>query len=172
MQHGSKAKKKPICFPTQKNGFIFFIHLFSSCLHLRVLHFLIVSNYSSTVQPESIHGASIFPHLLSQSLIPKLINLFFSTLFFFFFANLLKIKILWNHRYEAQVHPVSLIVLEMFLQLIWSPPVVDSPDWTWFGRHTPVYIRPHSCTVHTRAPSMKSKKVFDCFEPADLWSVI
>ena len=38
-----------------------------------------------------------------------------------------------------------LIILEMFLQLDWSPPVVNSIDWTWFGKaHTPDYIRSHS----------------------------
>jgi hypothetical protein len=26
-----------------------------------------------------------------------------------------------------------LIILEMFLQLDWSPPVENSIDWTWFG---------------------------------------
>jgi hypothetical protein len=30
-----------------------------------------------------------------------------------------------------------LIILEMFLQLDWSPPVVNSIDWTGFGKaHT------------------------------------
>ena len=32
-----------------------------------------------------------------------------------------------------------LIILELFLQLYWSPPVVNSIDWTWI-----VYIRSHS----------------------------
>jgi hypothetical protein len=36
-----------------------------------------------------------------------------------------------------------LIILEMFLQLDWSPPAVNSIDWTWFG-HTPFYTRSHN----------------------------
>ena len=36
-----------------------------------------------------------------------------------------------------------LIILEMFLQLDWSPPVVKSIDWTWFGKaHTCLYKGP------------------------------
>ena len=38
-----------------------------------------------------------------------------------------------------------LIILELFLQLDWSPPVVNSIDWTWFGKaHTCLYKRFHS----------------------------
>ena len=37
-----------------------------------------------------------------------------------------------------------LILLEMFLQLNWSPPVIHSIDWTWLGIATPAYIRSHS----------------------------
>ena len=44
-----------------------------------------------------------------------------------------------------------LIILEMFLQLDWSPPVVNSVDWTWFGKaHTCLYKVPQ-LTVHVRA---------------------
>ena len=39
----------------------------------------------------------------------------------------------------------------MFLQLDWSPPVVHSIDWTWFGKaHTCLYKVPQ-LTVHVRA---------------------
>jgi hypothetical protein len=37
-----------------------------------------------------------------------------------------------------------LITLEMFLQLDWSPHVVNSIDWIWLERHTPVFITYHS----------------------------
>ena len=52
-----------------------------------------------------------------------------------------------------------LIVLEMFLQLDWSPPVVNSIDWTWFGKaHTCLYTVPQ-LTVHVRTKNqaMRSK---------------
>ena len=43
-----------------------------------------------------------------------------------------------------------LIILEMFLQLDWSPSVVNSIDWTWFGKaHTCLYKVPQ-LTVHVR----------------------
>ena len=46
-----------------------------------------------------------------------------------------------------------LIILEMFLQLNWSPPVVNSVDWTWF-------IRSHSWKcMSEHKPSMKSKEL-------------
>ncbi len=58
----------------------------------------------------------------------------------------------WQPRYAAFVgcslpfekHPLfSLIILETFLQLDWSPPVVNSVDWTWFGKaHTCLYNVP------------------------------
>ena len=39
----------------------------------------------------------------------------------------------------------------MFLQLDWSPPVVNSIDWTWFGKaHTCLYKVPQ-LTVHVKA---------------------
>ena len=53
-----------------------------------------------------------------------------------------------------------LIILETFLQLNWSPPVVNSVDWTWFVRHTPVYVRSHSWQcMSEHKPSMKSKEL-------------
>ena len=53
-----------------------------------------------------------------------------------------------------------LIILEMFLQLNLSPSVVDSVDWTWLERHTPVYIRSHSWQcMSEHKPSMESKKL-------------
>ena len=49
-------------------------------------------------------------------------------------------------RLEIELRSIlfPLIILEMFLQLDWSPPVVNSIYWTWFGKHTPVYIMSHS----------------------------
>jgi hypothetical protein len=45
----------------------------------------------------------------------------------------------------------TLIILEMFLQLDWSPPVVNSIDLTWFEKaHTCLYKVPQ-LTVHVRA---------------------
>ena len=42
-----------------------------------------------------------------------------------------------------------LIILEMFLQLNWSPPVVNSVDWAWFGKaHTCLYKVPIGSGVH------------------------
>ncbi len=44
-----------------------------------------------------------------------------------------------------------LIMLEIFLQLDWSPPVVNSVDWSWFGKaHTCLYKVPQSI-MHVRA---------------------
>ena len=44
-----------------------------------------------------------------------------------------------------------LIILEMFLQLDWSPPVVKSIDWTWFGKaHSCLYKVPQ-LTMYVRA---------------------
>ena len=37
-----------------------------------------------------------------------------------------------------------LIILEMFLQLDWSPPLVNSIDWTWFGK-TPTWLFESTC---------------------------
>ena len=45
----------------------------------------------------------------------------------------------------------SLIIVEMFLQLDWSPPLVNSINWIWFGKaHTCLYKVPQ-LTVHVRA---------------------
>ena len=39
----------------------------------------------------------------------------------------------------------ALIIIEMFLQLDWSPPVVNTIDWTWFGKeYTCLYKVPHT----------------------------
>ena len=51
-----------------------------------------------------------------------------------------------------------LIILEMLPQLNWSPPVVNSIDWTWFGKaHTCLYKRSHSCQIKNQA--MRPKKM-------------
>ena len=64
------------------------------------------------------------------------------------FANRLKID-LW-----CILFPLS--ILELFLQLHWSPPVINSIDWTWFGKaHTCLYKVPQ-LTVHVRMPSVTS----------------
>jgi hypothetical protein len=41
-----------------------------------------------------------------------------------------------------------LIILEMFLQLDWSPPAINSTDWTGFGK-AHIYKVPQ-LTVHVR----------------------
>ena len=58
-------------------------------------------------------------------------------------------------RLEIEIRCIlfPLIILEMFLQLDWSPPVVNSNDWTWFGKahtHTCLYNVPQ-LIVHVRA---------------------
>ena len=68
-----------------------------------------------------------------------------------------------------------LIILEMFLQLDWSPPVVNSIDWTWFGKaHTCLYKVPQ-LTVHVRAKTKSWGRRYDnsaprqdCFK-AQIW---
>ncbi len=46
-------------------------------------------------------------------------------------------------RKRKDTPPPPPIILEMFLQLDWSPPVVNSVDWTWFGKaHTCLYKVP------------------------------
>ena len=73
--------------------------------------------------------------------------------------------------------PFSIIILEMFLQLVWSPPVVHSIDWTWFGKaHTCLY-KVTQLTVHVRAKTKLQYEVEgivrraprqDCVE-AQIW---
>ena len=47
-----------------------------------------------------------------------------------------------------------LIILEMFLQLDWSPPVVNSIDWTLFGKaHTRLYKGPTVDSACQQKPS-------------------
>ena len=56
-----------------------------------------------------------------------------------------------RHEIELRCIMFSLIIFEMFLELDWSPPVVNSIDWTWFGKaHTCLYNVPQ-LTVHDRA---------------------
>jgi hypothetical protein len=43
-----------------------------------------------------------------------------------------------------------LIMLEMFLQLDWSPPVVNSIDWTRFGKANSCLYKVPQLTVHVR----------------------
>ena len=55
------------------------------------------------------------------------------------------------------------IVLEMFLQLVWSPPVVNLIDWTWFGKaHTCLYKGPtvdSACQSKTQIMRLKELSV-------------
>ena len=44
-----------------------------------------------------------------------------------------------------------LIILEMFLQLDWCPPVVNSIDWIWFGKDLTWLCKVPHLTVHVRA---------------------
>ena len=46
-----------------------------------------------------------------------------------------------------------LILLEMFLQLNWSPPVINSIDWTWLGIANTCLYKVPQLTVHVRANS-------------------
>jgi hypothetical protein len=58
--------------------------------------------------------------------------------------------LLWDSKMELRCILFPLIILEMFLQIDWSPPVVYSIDWTWFGQaHTCLYKVPQ-LTVHVR----------------------
>ena len=51
------------------------------------------------------------------------------------------------------------IIVEMFLQLDWTPPVVNSTEWTRFGkRHTPVYIEPSRRTTYKKVYSARKSK--------------
>ena len=67
----------------------------------------------------------------------------------------------------AQLLPVSFIILDMSLQLDWSPPVANSIVWTWFRKkHTCLYKVPQ-LTVHVRNYTMKSKEL-----SIDIWDRI
>ena len=69
-----------------------------------------------------------------------------------------------------------LIILEKFLQLDWNPPVVNSIDWTWFGKaHTCLYKMSHSWQcMSEQKPSHKVEGIVcraprqDCVE-AQIW---
>jgi hypothetical protein len=54
-----------------------------------------------------------------------------------------------------------LIILEMFLQLDWSPPVVYSIVWTWFGKvHTCLYKVPQlTMDVREKNEAMRLKEL-------------
>ena len=52
-----------------------------------------------------------------------------------------------------------LITFKLFLHLDWSPPVVNSIDWTWFGKaHTCLYKVPQLTTCQ-RKKAMRSKEL-------------
>jgi hypothetical protein len=56
------------------------------------------------------------------------------------------------------------------LQLDWSPTVVNSIDWTWFGKaHTPVYIRSHSWQcMSEQKPSQRESSETELCQGTDL----
>ena len=56
-----------------------------------------------------------------------------------------------------------LIILEMFLQLDWSPPVVNSIDWTWFGKV-------HTFKGHT-VDSLEAPKLFLELVACSNWAI-
>ena len=62
---------------------------------------------------------------------------------------------------ELRCIQFPLIILEMFIQLDWSPPVVNSIDWTCFRKaHTCLYKVPQ-LLVHVKAKNqaMSSKEL-------------
>ena len=63
-------------------------------------------------------------------------------------------------RFEIELRCIlfALIILEMFLQLYWSPPVFNSLDWTWFGKaHICLYKEPQ-LTLQSKTQAMRSKE--------------
>jgi len=112
------------------------------------------------VHPESIHSASLFPHFGKKKITcTKVFTAFAMTL-----------------RMELRHILFPLIILEMSLQLDWSPPVVNSVGHD-LERHTPNYIL-SGPAVNTACQStnqaMKSKEwalctaVHDVFPSADI----
>lgn len=73
-------------------------------------------------------------------------------------------------RYVAQLPPVSLDHLKMFLHLDLSPPVVNSIDWTWFGKthiclSTGHEVEGTACRSQRQDPEEGyKKKKFCCIE--------
>ena len=65
-------------------------------------------------------------------------------------TNILKIVIAFECGVLRYIlFPIN--ILEMFLHVDWNPPVVNSIDWTLFGKsHTCLYKVPQ-LTVHVRA---------------------
>lgn len=112
----------------------------------------------------------LFPHFLMVQPYPK--NSFksrFSSksqmLFVLLHRNITHVSVsihtslAWNPKIELRCIP--LVILQMFLQLHWTPSVVNSVDWTWFGKaHTPVYIRSHvdgACQSTSQAWSQRNR---------------
>ena len=78
--------------------------------------------------------------------------------------------LIWDFDMRCILFP--LIILEMFLQLHWSPPVVHSIDWTWFGK---AHIKSHSWQcVSKQKPSHEVEGIVhrasrqDCVD-AQIW---
>lgn len=63
----------------------------------------------------------------------------------------------WNPKTELRCIP--LIILQMFLQLHWTPSVVNSVDWTWFGK-APACLYKVPCwrCMSEHKPGVKSKE--------------
>lgn len=63
----------------------------------------------------------------------------------------------WNPKIELRCFP--LVILQMFLQLHWTPSVVNSVDWTWFGKaHACLYKVPCWRCMSEHKPGVKSKE--------------
>ena len=101
-----------------------------------------------TVHLESIQTPSLSPHFVTLKPYSK-IDFFFNPhqipYIYIFRAIAMRLEI------EFRCILFPLIILEMFLQLDLSPPVLNLIDWTWFGKaHTWLYKVPQ-LAVHVRA---------------------
>lgn len=69
---------------------------------------------------------------------------------FFICKCIFFLKKIRNHIYRSvfamklRCFLILLVNLEMFLQLHWSPPELNSVDWTGCGEVHAFYMRPHS----------------------------
>ena len=113
-----------------------------------------------TVPSEVFRPLDFFHILLHYSLILKLIKYIFSLINLHTIPHNDKVKILtyisiqtFAMRLEIELRWIlfTLIILKLFLQLDWSPPVVNSIELIWFGKaHTCLFKVPQ-LTVHVRA---------------------
>ena len=64
-------------------------------------------------------------------------------------------------RLEIELRCILLIILKMFLKLDWSPPVVSSIDWTWFGKaHLSILAPTVDCACQSKNQAMRLKELF------------